>query len=52
VDEVQPNLSGPAQPGDVSRVGRDLGLVKNHIQVGIFKFFVSDGGNIMRHENE
>jgi hypothetical protein len=47
---MQPDLRGPAQPGDVSRIGGNLGLVQNHIQLGIFKFSVSDGGNITRHE--
>ena len=31
-DEVQPRLGGSAEPGDVSGVGRDLGLPERDLQ--------------------
>jgi hypothetical protein len=42
MNQVQSYFSGPAQPGDVPGIGGYFGLVKDHMEVGIFENPVSD----------
>lgn len=49
MDQVQSYFSGSAQPGNIPCIGGDLRLIKDHMEVGIFKSSVPYPGNIIRH---